>query len=703
MTKKIIQVSLKGEGIQRIFLTAFAVVSIIPPLAFLFVTYRYHISFKLDVIIFFITIIILSTSGMLMLWKTMRRIRFLRDALVNSAQEGKGTEASLSNAHFDSMEATEVQEINQIVVEFQNLLKELRQNTSKLERIVYQITTLSELAELTASIADIDELMNVVLAKTMKGVGADKGSILILDNKKGYLTIASAKGLPKDVIKNTHIETGRGIAGLIFKRGEPVLVEDVYKNDFYRKLSRVGQGSFICLPLKVRNNTIGVLNVSKESASYAFNNNDLMFLTTLLNHFAFALENARLLSEAKKNAKGLGEILREKSSELDYVRQQAVKMEAVGTLAGGVAHDFNNLLTGILGNVSLMLLETNPNNPSYEELKNIETQAQSGAQLTKQLLGFARSGKYEVKPTDMNELIRKSAAMFARTKKELTIQTSFQEDIWRVEVDKVQIEQVLLNLYVNAWHAMPGGGKLYLKTENVALDQGFVKPYEVVPGKYVRISLIDTGVGMDEATKQRIFDPFFTTKEMGRGTGLGLASAYGIIKNHDGIITVHSEKGKGTKFNIYMPASEIEAVIKEDIPADILKGSETILLVDDEAVIINTGEKLLKALGYNVFATMSGKKAIEIYRKNREKIDMVILDMIMPNMNGGKTYDNLKKVNPGIKVLLSSGYNINGQAREILKRGCNGFIQKPFDIRQMSKKVREVLDEKSPEYIDVLD
>jgi CheY-like chemotaxis protein len=281
--------------------------------------------------------------------------------------------------------------------------------------------------------------------------------------------------------------------------------------------------------------------------------------------------------------------------------------------------------------------------------------------------------------------------MFSRTKKEIRIHRKYQEDIWSIEVDPSQIEQVLLNLYVNAGQAMPGGGDLYLQTENVTLNENYVSKFSAERGDYVKISVKDTGVGMDENITKRIFDPFFTTKDRERGTGLGLASAYGIIKNHDGIINVNSIIGKGTTFDVYLPASKKKVVQITHLDREALKGSETILLIDDEDIIIDIGGQILERLGYRVLMARSGKEAIEIYRVNKSKINMVILDMIMPDMGGGETYDRLKKINPEIKVLLSSGYSINGQASEIMNRGCNGFIPKPFNVEQLSRKIREIL------------
>ena len=380
--------------------------------------------------------------------------------------------------------------------------------------------------------------------------------------------------------------------------------------------------------------------------------------------------------------------------QLEAQLQQAQKMETIGTLAGGIAHDFNNLLQGIQGRASLMLMGTASSHPHFEHLNGIVDYVEGGANLTRQLLGFARGGKYEVKTTDLNELIKNQNQMFGRTKKEITIQGKYEENLWSTEVDRRQIEQVLMNLYINAVQAMPGGGDLYVQTENIIIDENYIKPFMIKPGKYIKTSVTDTGVGMDKETQQRIFDPFFTTKEMGRGTGLGLASVYGIVKNHDGFINVYSEKGEGTTFNFYLPTSEEDIVDDKELAGDILKGSETVLLVDDEDMIIDVGKPILEQMGYNVLTATGGKEALDIYEKNKQEIGIVVLDMIMPGMGGGDTYDRLKELNPDIKVLLSSGYSINGQATKILERGCDGFIQKPFNVMGLSRKIRGILDKK---------
>lgn len=371
---------------------------------------------------------------------------------------------------------------------------------------------------------------------------------------------------------------------------------------------------------------------------------------------------------------------------------QAHKMESIGTLAGGIAHDFNNLLMGIQGNASLMRLDLDPSHPHSLRLKNIEEHVAAGADLTNQLLGFSRGGRYDVKPLSINAIIKKSSAMFGRTRKEISIHLKPAKDPCIVEADRAQMEQVLMNLFVNAWHAMPGGGNIFIGTEKIFLDDTSIIYENIRPGPFVKITLTDTGAGMDEKTKKRIFDPFFTTKGMGRGSGLGLAMVYGIIKGHGGMINVYSEPGQGTTFTLYIPASGEYPVEEQKSTGETLRGTETILLIDDEKIILDVSREMLESLGYRVYAAGSGREAIAIYMKKKDEIDLVILDMIMPDISGSDTFDQLREINPEVTVLLASGYSIKGQAGAIMDRGCDGFIQKPFHLEKLSQIVREVLD-----------
>jgi CheY-like chemotaxis protein len=366
-------------------------------------------------------------------------------------------------------------------------------------------------------------------------------------------------------------------------------------------------------------------------------------------------------------------------------------MESLGTLAGGIAHDFNNLLMGIQGRASLMAMEVGPEHRFYEHIHEIGDYVKSAADLTRQLLGFARGGKYEVIPIDFNKMVRSSADMFARTRREIRIRTELTDPLPAVEADRHQLEQVLLNIYVNAWQAMPHGGTLTIRTFVVRLDDSDCRPHGVCAGDFVCSAISDTGIGMDPAVQERIFDPFFTTKEKGRGTGLGLASAFGIIKNHNGFITVDSQVGRGTTFTIHLPSSQrpvrSEAVAKPVVQ----RGSERILLVDDEEMVRTVGRAMLETLGYRVRTAASGEAAMKILKAGSEPVDLVILDLIMPGWDGGQTADRMWAVDPQLRVLLSSGYAIDGQAEAVMKKGCSGFIQKPFTIQELATKVRAIL------------
>jgi two-component system cell cycle sensor histidine kinase/response regulator CckA len=377
--------------------------------------------------------------------------------------------------------------------------------------------------------------------------------------------------------------------------------------------------------------------------------------------------------------------------QLEAQLRLAQKMEALGTLAGGIAHNFNNLLTGIMGNSSLVLLETDPTHPNCGRLKNIEKLVESGTDLTRQLLGYAREGRYEVKPISLNQVVAETAHTFAAMRKDIRVHQELAGDLPDIRADRSQVEQVLLNLCVNAADAMPGGGDLFLRTMNVTDKEMWAKPYRLSPGAYALLTVRDTGIGMDKETRERVFDPFFTTKGMGRGTGLGLASVYGIVKAHGGYINVESEKGNGTTFSLYFPASERRAKEAVRSTKHLTKGTGTILLVDDEDMVLQVSVKMLERLGYTVLEAKGGREAVDIYEAHKNEIDLVVLDMIMPGMGGRETYDRMKEINPGVRVLLSSGYSLDGRATEILNRGCDGFIQKPFKMEELLGKVTETI------------
>ncbi len=373
----------------------------------------------------------------------------------------------------------------------------------------------------------------------------------------------------------------------------------------------------------------------------------------------------------------------------------AERMRSIGTLAGGIAHDFNNILMGIQGNVSLMLLSLDPASPLRVRLEDIEHCVESGAELSARILSFAQGGAYNLVPTDLNGLVRVSLEMFGRTRKEIQVHVDCAEDLATVEIDRAQIEQALLNLFVNAWQAMPGGGGLFVETRNAHFDETQAISAGIPPGAYVQVAVRDTGCGIDPAVRDRIFEPFFTTKDRGRGTGLGLASAYGVVRHHGGIISVKSAPGRGSTFTITLPASGKPVVAPSPLPGDTVSGAGTVLLVDDESMILSVGKELLEHLGYEVLTAESGERAIELFRANHGRVDAIVLDMVMAGLSGGETFDRLREIDPGARVLLSSGYTIDSEARDILARGCDDFIQKPYDLKGFSRKLGALIDSRA--------
>jgi signal transduction histidine kinase/ActR/RegA family two-component response regulator len=374
----------------------------------------------------------------------------------------------------------------------------------------------------------------------------------------------------------------------------------------------------------------------------------------------------------------------------------AQKMEAIGTLAGGIAHDFNNLLMAIEGLASLILQDTGADHPHYATLTKIEKQVKNGAKLTAQLLGYARRERSESTLIDLNQVVRETAEAFGRTRKQIAISLDLDNALRPVNANPGQIEQVLLNLCVNAADAMPDGGRLSFTSSNATREVMQDHAYLPKRGEYVQLDVQDTGIGMDEATRERIFEPFFTTKEMGRGTGLGLASVFGIVKSLGGFIEVDSEIERGTTFRIYLPASgRILTADPQPVGEQPVMGSSrTVLLIDDEEVVLDVGVRMLQHFGYTVLSAGNGHEALQMYTENKEKIDLVILDMVMPDMGGRVVYDRLKQFNSEVKVLLSSGYSLSGEASEIMKSGCNGFIQKPFNIKELTAQIDRILQQR---------
>ncbi|NQU08235.1 MAG: PAS domain S-box protein, partial [Candidatus Abyssubacteria bacterium] len=375
---------------------------------------------------------------------------------------------------------------------------------------------------------------------------------------------------------------------------------------------------------------------------------------------------------------------------------QVQKMEGIGTLAGGIAHDFNNILGGILGYASFMKTKMDGEHPFFNYIDTIERGAMRAAELTAQLLAFARGGKYETRPIDLNRIVDETLKLIGKTfDKSIEIETRLPLELPTVEADAAQMHQVLMNLCVNASDAMPDGGRLIIETSVQEFSEQYVKTQMASKsGAYVCMSVTDSGIGMDKESMQRMFEPFFTTKEHGKGTGLGLSMVYGVVKNHGGFLNVYSKVGKGTTVKVYLPASGKTETIRPTRTEALTGGNELILVVDDEEPIRSLAKEILEAYGYRVLLAEDGVGAVNVFKEHMDDINLVILDMVMPRMGGREAFLQMRQLDPQTKALLSTGYSQDGRAQEILDNGVMGFVQKPYQVEVLLLIVRKVLDAK---------
>ena len=408
-------------------------------------------------------------------------------------------------------------------------------------------------------------------------------------------------------------------------------------------------------------------------------------------------ENKWHLTKSNRQLQEALENLKQTESQLVQVE----KLASIGTLAAGVAHDFNNMLAVILASTEMLRLKLTELPALSKYCDVIEKATQRSSQLTKQLLQFSQKHFVEFKTVSLNTIVDETIKILERSiDKSISIRTVLTDDLPTVNADDTQIQQVIMNLALNARDAMKNGGTLTISTDTIYLDEKYSKTHKsVTPGFYVRLTVQDTGEGIAEENLPKIFDPFFTTKDIGKGTGLGLSVVYGIIKKHSGNVTVYSEPGKGTTFCIYFAPSEgqvqFEAVKKD---ATHRKGSGTILIIDDEEMLLDINASCLRELGYTVITAVDGDDGLRIYREAWGSIDIVLLDMMMPRMNGSETFARLRKINPAVKVFFISGYTDEEKFRSVIEEGALGLIRKPFDLPTLSQKINDVISEKMPAY-----
>jgi len=549
---------------------------------------------------------------------------------------------------------------------------------------------LSGLLEINKKIGALgppDILLTFIAAEAARLLNVDNAGFRLRDGDE--LVVAGQAGTAKETMRRPRLKVGESLSGRVLVEGKTLIADVATSPDLipeHREADlRLGYVQVLVVPLRVGERTIGVLNIRSRRR---FTQRDQEIAEAFADQAAIALENSRLYQE-----------LRRAFDELSHTKDQlahAQKLEAVGLLAGGVAHDFNNLLMVITGRSDLLLLRLGPDDSARPDVELIKSTGQRAADLTRQLLAFSRKQLLQPRRLNLNAVVQGLAPMLERLiGEDIELQTALDPAAGPVTADPGQIEQVIMNLAVNARDAMPAGGQLTIETSNVELDAAYThQRVGVRPEPHVMLAVTDTGSGMDEPTRARIFEPFFTTKEVGKGTGLGLSTVHGIINQSGGTIWVYSEPGKGTTFKIYLPraagaAKEPVGVRTVSPPA---RGSETILLVEDEQGVRDIVREVLQARGYTVLEARHGIEALAVARRHRGPIDLLLTDVVMPRMGGPELAECLVARQPNLKVLYMSGYTERAVARHHMLDSNAPYLQKPVTVEAITHHVREVLD-----------
>ena len=572
----------------------------------------------------------------------------------------------------------------------------LKKSEGEAKRLAQENAIMAEIGRIINSTLNIEEVYERFAEEVLHVIPFDRVSVNTINPDRTSITIAYAFGIEVDPIPvGTVLPLDAPFEDRIISKRTSVLIQTEDESELTKSYPnlvphfRAGLRSMIAVPLISKDQVIGILHFQSRELS-AYTELDLRLAERVGNEIAGAIANAQLLIEWKQAEEG--------KAALQEQLRQSQKMESIGQLAGGVAHDFNNILTVIHGYSELVINSLEPANPIRDDVKEIKTAAERASALTRQLLAFSRKQVLQPKVIDLNSLVTNMVKMLRRMIGEgIKLNTLLASDLASIKADPGQIEQIMLNLAVNAKDAMPNGGTLTVETANVELDQDYANLHlNVVPGPYVMLSVSDTGVGMTPEVRERVLEPFFTTKEKGKGTGLGLATVYGIVKQSGGNIWIYSEPGQGSTFKIYLPRVEEDTDFLQQVAvaAPSQHGSETILLVEDEKMVRSLALTILKRQGYKVLEAENGDRAFSIAQEqDANSIHLLLTDVVMPGMSGHELSERLKPQCPGMRVIYMSGYT---DEAIVEKHGLSApgihYLQKPFPPDTLVKKVRSVLD-----------
>jgi len=561
-----------------------------------------------------------------------------------------------------------------------------------LEEKVAYLMSLQEASQAVVSILDEESLIQTIMNLLVSVIGFNRAILFLVDDKQENLRFAQAVGAMDDSVEHLKgydipLDRMSNIIARVAATGTPKFVSDVESSGLRKGniiLSIFQPNNFAAAPLIARNKVIGVLAGEMPMNKDEAGEPDLSLLMTFSNQIAIAIENARLYKDLEKTYRA---------------SLQSQKMEAVGNLAGGIAHDFNNILQAIIGHVGLLLYDTRAQDPQYSKLKQIESSAHRASDLVRQLLTFSRKDESQPRPLNLNSEIKEVKDLLSSTiPKMIAVELQLDPDLGMINADPVQMNQILVNLAVNARDAMLDTGKLVIGTKNVTIDEDYCRLHSGLrPGEHVMLWVSDTGHGVEEDVLDHMFEPFYTTKGVGKGTGLGLSTVYGIVKSHQGHIICESELGKGTTFRLYFP---VLGKAGQQLPHEseeysrVGLGTETILVVDDETGVRKFCRELLRRFGYEVLTAGNGEEALKVFVRERGRIDLVILDLIMAGMGGKRCLEEMLKIDPEVKIVVMTGYAVDDHVTQALERGAKGVLNKPFRAEEIGKMIRRILDEK---------